>query len=77
MGGLLPCVSLDYAHPTLVYVDWCRYMLGLAAIPAVLQFVGILFLPESPRWLVGKGRSEEVCYHIIPHQIIPHYEGRE
>ncbi|WP_369054380.1 sugar porter family MFS transporter [Kineococcus terrestris] len=36
-----------------------RYMLAVAALPAVALFVGMLRMPESPRWLVVEGRDEE------------------
>lgn len=36
-----------------------RWMLGVAGIPALLQFILMLLLPESPRWLFRKGREEE------------------
>ena len=36
-----------------------RYMLLVAALPAIALFVGMLRMPESPRWLVSKGRDAE------------------
>lgn len=35
-----------------------RLMLGIISIPATLMFLGVLFLPESPRWLFLKGQKE-------------------
>jgi sugar porter (SP) family MFS transporter len=40
------------------YEAW-RWMFGLALIPSLLLLVGTYFQPESPRWLVRKGREEE------------------
>ncbi|MEV8596329.1 sugar porter family MFS transporter [Streptomyces sp. NPDC052012] len=38
-----------------------RLMFGLAVLPAVVLGVGMLFLPESPRWLVERGLSEQAA----------------
>jgi sugar porter (SP) family MFS transporter len=45
--------------PLASVVGGWRYMLELGAFPALVMIVGLLFLPESPRWLVQQGRSEE------------------
>lgn len=36
-----------------------RYMLVIATIPAVLLWIGMFFVPQSPRWLVAQGRYRE------------------
>lgn len=36
-----------------------RWMLGVAAVPAVLLFFGMMLLPDTPRWYAYKGRYED------------------
>ncbi|RZC47528.1 hypothetical protein C5167_040469 [Papaver somniferum] len=36
-----------------------RWMLGVSGVPAVVQFILMLFLPESPRWLYMKNEKSE------------------
>ncbi len=36
-----------------------RIMFGVCALPAVALFFGMMRMPESPRWLVEKGRDED------------------
>ena len=36
-----------------------RPMFYVGVIPGLILFIGMLFLPETPRWLMSKGREEE------------------
>ena len=52
------CMCTLYVGIRCSFALACRFMLGLAAIPAIVRFVAFFFLPESPRWLVGRGRKK-------------------
>lgn len=36
-----------------------RWMMGMEAVPALLYFIFVLFIPKSPRWLITKNRIVE------------------
>jgi sugar porter (SP) family MFS transporter len=55
-SGILASYLVDYGLASAQ--NW-RLMFGLAAIPAALMFVGMLFQHESPHWLVAQGREDE------------------
>ncbi|CAM9001010.1 unnamed protein product [Rhodiola kirilowii] len=40
------------------WINW-RLMLGIAGVPAIGIALGVILMPESPRWLVMKGRTAE------------------
>jgi SP family arabinose:H+ symporter-like MFS transporter len=48
-----------------------RWMLGLEALPAILYFLFLFFVPESPRWLAMKGFEEKAL------DIMASMSGRE
>lgn len=39
--------------------DAWRWMFGFGMIPSVLFLIGVLWLPESPRWLMKAGKQEK------------------
>jgi sugar porter (SP) family MFS transporter len=56
----------DLARATLLHDSWygttCwRWMFGLTAVPAALFFLGMFFVPESPRWLLKRRREKRAC----------------
>ena len=55
-SGILASYLVDYGLAS--SQNW-RLMFGLAAIPAILMFTGMLFHRESPHWLVAQGREAE------------------
>ncbi|MBV6761313.1 MFS transporter [Rhodococcus opacus] len=56
--GFMFAFVVGYVMTTAFSVDW-RIILGTSTIPAVILFLARLGMPESPRWLMNKGRTEE------------------
>ena len=53
-----PGVSTGWWNLVFVSEVW-RGMLGMETLPAIMFFIIIFFIPESPRWLILKGREEK------------------
>jgi MFS family permease len=56
--GIFTSYLVDFAVSLTESGSW-RLMLGLSVVPAVVQFLLLLWLPESPRWLLQQGRGAE------------------
>ncbi len=56
--GILVAYVVSWGLSGMGDSSW-RWMLGVAAIPAAGFFLGLLFIPESPRWLISRGRREQ------------------
>src|ERR1700733_2322342 len=56
-GGQVVAYSIGWLFSTLPS-GW-RWMVGLGALPAVLQFFALMFMPETPRWLVKAEHEDE------------------
>lgn len=63
------------AHQLFVTEPW-RAMLGAEGIPALVFLALLIFVPESPRWLVEKGKPEE-AFTILSHVSGPVVANRE
>jgi SP family galactose:H+ symporter-like MFS transporter len=53
--GILLAYVVDYAFAA---IQGWRWMFGLAVVPAAIFGLGMVFLPESPRWLAEHGHVE-------------------
>jgi len=57
--GVLVSYISDYAIADDTNPESWRWMFLVGFIPAVILFVGMFFVPETPRWLISKGREKE------------------
>ncbi len=64
-GGILVSYLVGFALAS--SSDGWRWMLALGALPGIILAAGMLVLPESPRWLAGRGRipdANTVLQHL-------------
>ena len=54
--GIVVAYCIDYVFAA--SQAW-RWMFALAAIPAAAFGIGLLFIPDSPRWLVARGHVDQ------------------
>ena len=58
-GGILIGYLSNFAFSGLsTHLGW-RVMFAVGAIPPIFLAAGVMFMPESPRWLVMQGRIED------------------
>lgn len=53
--GILITHLVNYGLKNIGPQAW-RWMFGLGAVPSLLFLIGVLFLPESPRWFIGQNK---------------------
>ncbi len=61
--GILLSYSVNYGLTGAGPANW-RWMFASAAVPSAFFLMALLFVPESPRWLMQKGREAE-AEHIL------------
>lgn len=59
--GILSSYLVNYALSP--FEAW-RWMLGLAVVPSFILMIGVIFMPESPRWLLEK-RGEKAARDVM------------
>jgi SP family galactose:H+ symporter-like MFS transporter len=55
-SGIVLSYCIDYAFAG---TQAWRWMFAMAVIPAAAFGIGLLFIPNSPRWLAGRGRTDQ------------------
>ncbi len=56
--GILITNLINYKLANMGPSSW-RLMFGAGVVPSALFFLGVIFLPESPRWLIKAGRKDK------------------
>jgi MFS family permease len=59
MLGISVAYFINLLVLNMVHANHWRWMLGLEAIPGILYFIFLFFVPESPRWLMLKGQVNQ------------------
>lgn len=61
VSGILLSYLVNYLLSFSPETGW-RWMFATAAIPSLLLFIALFFVPESPRWLTECGREGDALY---------------